>query len=98
MTAAMSDVPPADGWTTDDLDDLPEDGVRRELLDGVLHVSPSPSSIHQVIAARLLVALERTCPDHLYVSQAWGTFADTIKIDEPWRIEIPIDGLRPRNM
>src|SRR3954447_11243913 len=33
MTAALNDLPPADGWTTDDLDALPEDGVRRELLD-----------------------------------------------------------------
>jgi Uma2 family endonuclease len=77
MTAALSDVPPSDdwvpppgGWTTDDLDTLPEDNVRRELLDGVLLVSPSPSSIHQVIAGRLMVALEQTCPDHLFVSQA----------------------------
>ena len=42
MSAALSEVPPYDGWTTDDLATLPEDGVRRELLDGVLHVSPSP--------------------------------------------------------
>jgi Uma2 family endonuclease len=70
MTAALSELPPSDGWTTDDLDALPEDGVRRELLDGVLHVSPSPSSVHQVLAARLLIALEENCPDHLHVSQA----------------------------
>jgi hypothetical protein len=53
--------------------------VRRELLDGVLLVSPSPSSIHQVY-------------------QLSGTFKDTVEVDQPWRIEIPIDGLRPRNM
>jgi Uma2 family endonuclease len=70
MTAVLSDLPPSDGWTTDDLDTLPEDGVRRELLDGVLHVSPSPSSVHQVLAARLLIALEENCPDHFHVSQA----------------------------
>ena len=70
MTAALSEVPPYGGWTTDDLANLPEDGVRRELLDGVLHVSPSPSKVHQVIAARLMVALEQTCPSHLFVSQA----------------------------
>ena len=196
MTAALSDVPPSDdwvpppgGWTTDDLDALPEDNVRRELLDGVLLVSPSPSSIHQVIAGRLMVTLEQTCPDHLFVSQAndvqitprrqfipdvlittfeaasrgggkyaaaevvlaveivsptsqsmdrvlkpalyakagiplyWvveiedglvvhtfeldrehkvyrlaGSFKDVIEVDQPWRIEIPIDRLRPRNM
>ncbi len=70
MTAAMSDVPPAEGWTIHDLEGQPEDGVRRELLDGVLHVTPSPSPAHQVLAARLLVALEATCPEHYHVSQA----------------------------
>jgi Uma2 family endonuclease len=69
MTAALSDMPPAGGWTTDDLDDLPEDGVRRELLDGVLLVSPSPSSVHQIIAGRLMVALEQSCPREYVVTQ-----------------------------
>ena len=70
MTVAMSDLPPADGWTVDDLNTLPEDGVRRELIDGALHVPPSPTSVHQVIAMRLGVALEHTCPDELFVSQS----------------------------
>ncbi|MEV6601310.1 Uma2 family endonuclease [Actinoplanes sp. NPDC051346] len=189
MTAALHDIPPADGWTTDDLDALPEDGLRRELLDGVLLVSPSPTDIHQVLAGRLMVALEQTCPGNLHVTQAvevrinsrrsfipdvlittddaasrhasfydpqevqlaveivsptsqsmdrvmkpalyakagipnyWlvetqggltvqtyklddedevyqpsGTFTDWIKIDQPWRIEIPIAKLRPRHL
>jgi Uma2 family endonuclease len=70
MTAAMSNMPPADGWTTDDLDLLPEDGVRRELLDGVLLGSPSPTDIHQIIAMRLGVALEDSCPAEFQVTQA----------------------------
>lgn len=70
MTAAMSERPPADGWTTDDLEKFPEDDIHRELLDGVLLEFPTPSSIHQVIAMRLGVALEQTCPKHLFVSQA----------------------------
>jgi Uma2 family endonuclease len=70
MTAALSGLPPADGWTVDDLHALPDDGVRRELIDGALHVFPSPTSVHQVIAAYLMVALDRTCPDHLFVSQS----------------------------
>ena len=69
MTAAMSDLPPADGWTTDDLDAFPEDGVRRELLDGVLLVSPTPTDIHQIIAMRLGVALEESCPAEFQVTQ-----------------------------
>jgi Uma2 family endonuclease len=70
MTAALSDKPPTEGWTTDDLDALPEDGLRRELLDGVLLVSPSPTDIHQIIAARLMVALEQSCPPDLQVTQS----------------------------
>jgi Uma2 family endonuclease len=70
MTMAISDLSRTSGWTTDDLDQLPEDGIRRELLDGVLLVSPSPTDIHQIIAGRLMVALEETCPDDLQVTQA----------------------------
>jgi Uma2 family endonuclease len=70
MTTALNGLPPADGWTVDDLHALPDDGVRRELIDGAVHVSPSPTSVHQVIAAYLMVALDQTCPDHLFVSQA----------------------------
>jgi hypothetical protein len=29
MTATIGDVPPVDDWTTDDLDSLPDDGIRR---------------------------------------------------------------------
>lgn len=71
MTAALADIePPEGGWTTDDLDRLPEDGRRRELIDGVLIVSPSPTNIHQVISARLVVALEESCPPEYEVTQA----------------------------
>lgn len=70
MTAALSDPPPAGEWTTDDLDDLPDDGSRRELLDGALLMSPSPSRLHQTIAGRLMVALEAGCPAQWDVTQA----------------------------
>ncbi|MER7167645.1 Uma2 family endonuclease [Micromonospora sp. NPDC000207] len=70
MTAALhDDCPPPGEWTTDDLDALPDDGRRRELLDGVLLVSPSPSAAHQTIAGRLMVALEAECPDDYQVTQ-----------------------------
>ena len=34
-------------WTVDDLDQLPDDGLRYELLDGILLVSPAPTRRHQ---------------------------------------------------
>ncbi len=46
MFAHLSDTP-TDGWTVDDLDALPEDGARRELIDGVLHATPSPAPTHR---------------------------------------------------
>jgi Uma2 family endonuclease len=70
VTSAQDwDHMPTDGWTTDDLDELPEDGIRRELIDGVLHVSPSPTHFHQSIAGRLMVALGRRCPPEYEVAQ-----------------------------
>jgi Uma2 family endonuclease len=53
---------PIDGWTTDDLDAMPEDGMRRELVDGVLLVSPAPARIHQIVTRRLANELEGACP------------------------------------
>ncbi|MEU1589217.1 hypothetical protein [Micromonospora sp. NPDC005710] len=64
MTAALQSVcPPEGGWTTDDLDALPEDGRRRELLDGVLLMPPSPTGSHQTITGLLGAALDEDCPD-----------------------------------
>lgn len=40
-------------WTRKDLDRLPDDGNRYELLDGELLVSPAPSPPHQQIVAWL---------------------------------------------
>ena len=69
MTAALNHFPAPGDWTTDDLDRLPEDGKRRELIDGVLIVSPSPRTNHQGIVIRLGAALDAVCPGYLYVTQ-----------------------------
>jgi Uma2 family endonuclease len=69
MTAAMSEHPPVNGWTAEDLERFPDDNVRRELLDGVLLVSPSPSLTHQIVAGNLMVALSEFCPSDHVVGQ-----------------------------
>ncbi|HVL82871.1 MAG TPA: Uma2 family endonuclease [Pseudonocardia sp.] len=61
---------PGDGWTVDDLDELPESHHRYELTDGALTVSPSPSSLHQAVAMRLGTALEAVAPEPYVVTQA----------------------------
>jgi Uma2 family endonuclease len=73
MSEAVTEEPirvPPGGWTVDDLDALPESHHRYELTDGTLSVSPSPSSLHQVVAGRLLVRLESLAAVPLIVTQA----------------------------
>jgi Uma2 family endonuclease len=65
----VEDAPPG-GWTVDHLDALPESHRRYELTDGALSVSPSPSSLHQSVAARLYTMLESLAPEPYVVTQA----------------------------
>jgi Uma2 family endonuclease len=51
----------------DAMDRLPDDGRRYELLNGVLIVSPRPTTIHRLAATRLATLLSIACPDHLSV-------------------------------
>ncbi len=60
--------PPAGApFTVADLDRMPDDGRRYELLDGVLVVSPRPTTIHQFVAMRLLRVLADACPEDMCV-------------------------------
>ena len=54
-------------FTVKDLDLLPDDGRRYELLDGVLIVSPRPTTVHQLAASLLTTLLTINCPDDYYV-------------------------------
>lgn len=57
-------------WTADDLDALPDDGFRYELVDGVLLVSPSPQLRHQIALVGLLLRLVEAAPPGLRVLPA----------------------------
>ncbi len=54
-------------FTVDELDRLPNDGRRYELLDGVLVVSPRPTTVHQFAAFQLGKILDDACPEDLCV-------------------------------
>ena len=54
-------------FTVDDLDGMPDDGRRYELIDGVLVVSPAPRVQHQLVLAELIVLLHGACPTGLLV-------------------------------
>jgi Uma2 family endonuclease len=48
-------------WTYDDWLELPDDGTRYEVIDGVLHMTPAPSIRHQLVAGSLF----RTISSHV---------------------------------
>jgi hypothetical protein len=54
-------------FTVEELDRLPDDGRRYELLDGVLVVSPRPTTIYQFAAFQLGKVLDAACPEGLCV-------------------------------
>lgn len=51
--------------TRADLDAMPDDGHRYELVDGALIVTPAPSLRHQSTVIELLVMLRESCPPDL---------------------------------
>jgi Uma2 family endonuclease len=59
-------------FTVDDLDRMPDDGRRYELVDGVLVVSPAPRIPHQEVSSELLVQLRQACPAGLSAISAPG--------------------------
>jgi Uma2 family endonuclease len=53
--------------TRADLEHLPDDGHRYELIDGTLLVSPGPQLPHQDVVGNLHLLLRGACPRHLKV-------------------------------
>lgn len=56
-------------WTFDDLEQLPDEVARRcEIVDGVLVVSPAEGRRHEVVVARLMIALNDALrPEYLAI-------------------------------
>ena len=53
----MSVMPRDHEWTVADLALTPDDGLRYELVDGVLLVSPAPTNRHQIVLGELYALL-----------------------------------------
>jgi Uma2 family endonuclease len=63
---AMTVIPHGRPFTVDDdLEGMPDDGNRYELIDGMLHVSPCKVPRHQVVAGELFFLLRLVCPPGL---------------------------------
>lgn len=58
--------------TVEDMENMPDDEFRYELDDGVLIMSPAPSSLHQLAVTRLAVILTAACPEGLVVLAGAG--------------------------
>ena len=63
----MTVIPEFRPMTVDDLDAMPDDGHRYELIDGMLIVSPAPGNSHQGMLGTLHVVMRQACPSHLKV-------------------------------
>ena len=50
------------GFTIDDLEAMPDDGRRYELIGGAIVMTPSPGTPHQRASRRLENLIERACP------------------------------------
>jgi Uma2 family endonuclease len=64
-------------WSIEDLAGLPDDGMRYELVDGSLLVSPHAGVPHGRIVQRLRRKLEETVPERLEIGQDLAVRART---------------------
>lgn len=67
---SMTSIPVEADFTADDLDAMPDDGRRYELVDGQLLVTPSPTLRHQSVSTELLFRLRLAVPPGLRVLSA----------------------------
>lgn len=58
----MTVLPRDHAWTVADLELLPDDGLRYELVDGTLLVSSAPTKQHQRVVGNLHLLLRAACP------------------------------------
>ena len=65
-------APSPQGWTIEDVDALPENGLRYELVDGVPYVMSPPRIRHQFALRRLANELEAAVPSDLLVVEGVG--------------------------
>lgn len=66
----VTTLPRGRALTVVDLESMPDDGHRYELIDGTLVVTPAPSIRHQTVSGELLVLLHSACSSGLRVLAA----------------------------
>src|SRR5262245_16770471 len=64
---AVKFTPRSGPFTRADLNAMPDDGRRYELIDGALIVTPAPVWMHQRVLKNLVRLLDESCPPDLEV-------------------------------
>jgi Uma2 family endonuclease len=79
--SSVTTIEVGEDFLADDLDQLPDDGNRYELIDGLLLVSPAPAERHQRALVSLLAALHRCCSQGLraYVAPVDVRLSDRVQ-------------------
>jgi Uma2 family endonuclease len=98
---AMPRTHPVQGdWTLEDWRQLPDDGKRYEIIDGVLYVTSSPRAPHQEAVGRLLLILspflEETRAGHPWLSPAEVAFTQRRVVQPDVFVTPLVEGRRPR--
>jgi Uma2 family endonuclease len=70
MTSQQASIPTGRPFTVDDLEGMPDDGNRYEIIDGMLIVSPAPSWEHQEMGLTAYTVMRATCPRDMRVLAA----------------------------
>lgn len=84
-----------DGWTIEDLVALPEDGLRYELVDGSVHVSPPPPNLHNLAANQLAFLLRAVLDDSWRIVTPGAILFDNRNYREPDLLVVTREGVRP---
>jgi Uma2 family endonuclease len=94
MSIAEAWPPAGQPFTVDDLELMPDDGRRYELLDGALIVTPRPRVLHQEVAFQLAMQLHAACPAHLRVIPEPAVQLTTLTEFDPDIVVIRRENLR----
>jgi Uma2 family endonuclease len=86
-------------WSVDDLEDLPDDGNRYEVIDGELFVTPAPAFQHQAAVGELHVALReyvrREAIGYAFGSPIDVTFSSARVVQPDVSVVPLVNGRRP---
>ena len=96
---AMPALTARSDWTVEEINALPDDGNRYEVVDGELFVTPAPSYAHQGVVGELFYRLRgyvESVSLHVLTAPAAATFSPRREV-QPDLLVLPlVDGRPPR--